>query len=68
VNASLPVGLNVNCSICGKEITDEDGDRCKECLKYVHKRHMKGDVCCQCEIKLMLSLEKLERKGYLKTK
>jgi endogenous inhibitor of DNA gyrase (YacG/DUF329 family) len=56
------------CPICGKDLVDEDRTQCKECGKYVHKRHMKNGVCHQCEIKLMLSLEKLERKGYLKTR
>jgi hypothetical protein len=46
----------------------EDKKLCKECLKYVPNVEMKGDVCYKCYIALKMRLERLERKGYLKTK
>jgi hypothetical protein len=58
----------MKCSICGKGLTDEDKEQCKQCLKYVHKRHMKGDVCYKCDIASRMLLEKLERKGYMKAR
>jgi hypothetical protein len=60
--------MTMKCPICAKNLTDEDREQCKECGKYVHKRHMKNHVCYECEIASRMLLEKLERKGYLKTK
>jgi hypothetical protein len=62
------VDFKCKCPICGKDLADEESKQCKECLKYVHKAHMKADVCSQCDLRTMLSLERLERKGYIKTK
>jgi hypothetical protein len=51
-----------------KTLAVEDREQCKECGKYVHKSHMKNHVCYKCDMASRLLLEKLESKGYLKTR
>jgi len=60
--------MNMKCPICGSSLPDDDREQCKECGRQVHKKHLKHHVCCECGIASIMLFEKLERKGYLKTK